>query len=857
MFADPIDLDQRGRDLVIRTIFGEAGDKDEAGRAAVAAVIRNRVAAGGRYGQGAEGVVLKPWQFEPWKRPDARARMLGLREDDPNYQNIAKVVDDIFKGVVQDPTQGATHFYSPTAQAQLARTDRRKLVPDWATGTPLANIGGHLFYAPDEPGRGTPSSPAPVRGGAAAPVSPAPPSIQPDDKVMLASLATNKFTPGNPFASDASPPQTVAPPTVTPKQPLPPAMQTGDVGQGTAFATGVEQGVTFGFGDELRGIEAGLGASVPGGTGERLMAAINIAKQAWGNYQNNPNDAAMAAYKKAVEDARRLYAQSKQQYPGTTLGGELLGGAAVPLPGGPLTSAGRSVAARTGSAVLQGGLSGGLTGVGSAEGDISQRASSGAIGAVGGAGIGAVVARAAPTVANYIGGAIMDAARPAARAVRKVANLAIDAGRTAPGGRVLPHQMTPETMVADLLGEPGRGAARAVHNLSDVASSTIKDATEVRASGQYRRLLDWLESKFGPLGDNEMAKLAVRAEQAQVTSPMYQGVMQQFPSGVMPPRLIGLIDQHPTLRSAAEDALRTIRENAAVAQRPAPGVDSLEFWDQVKRNIQGKIDFAVTTPGTGSSGEQRSLKELQRVIINELDGATGGPQGPYAQARAASEAYFNIGGAIKEGQRFIKSNQFTTAQAENAMRGMSPDAQEAFRKAALSQLLDKFGAVKDSHNLWKGINHSPDAQAKMKFLFNNDPKAIQEFEALQHVENLHERLREAVRGNSTTVKQYLTAAALGGTGVPIGYLTGNMSLDPTTGSGAAAWSGAALGARRFANQRMAEHLATLLVSRDPDMIQQAVKAASGDVRMMNLLRTMVENATARTGGAQLGRSIGD
>jgi len=859
-FYDPVELNPRSRDLVIRTIFGEAGDKDEAGRAAVANVIRNRVASGRskQYGEGVEGVITKRNAFEPWWNATARERMRGLREDDPNYQAIAKIADDIFRGTVEDTTQGATHFYSPSGQAAMRRIDNRKLVPDWARGQPLANIGGHLFYAPEGAVRGTPSSPAPGRGGAATTTpSPAPPTIPDDERVQLASLSqAQNVAPApaaNPFIT-TTPPQ-AAQPTATPKQPLPPAMQTGDVGQGTAFGQGAWQGATFGFGDELQGMEAALGTSIPGGAGERLLTAINIAKQAWGSYQANPNDAAMAAYTKAVAEARRLYAQSKQQYPGTTLAGEVAGGAAVPLPGGPLTSAGRTVASRVGSGIMQGSIAGGLTGAGSAEGDISQRIGPALTGAAGGAVVGAGVAGAAPTFANYIGGALLDAARPAARAVRKVANLAVDAGRTAEKGRVLPGQMTPETMVADLLGEPGRGAARAVHNMSDVASSIVKDATEVRASGQYRRFMDWLESKFGPLGDNEMARLAVKAEQAQVTRPLYQGAYDQFPRGVVTQRLVGLLQGHQRMQEVGQKALREIGDNAAVQNRPSPGVDSLEFWDAAKRVIDADIRGAKARPD--GANDFAALTELKRVLLNEIDSVTGGPQGPYANARAVASEYFGIDRAIKEGQRFIKVDAFKAPQAENAMRGMGPDAQEAFRKAALSQLLDKYAKPGDSHNLWKGIHNSPDAQAKLNFLFNGDQKLIAEFEAMKHVENLHERLREAVRGNSTTVKQYLTAAALGGTGVPIGYLTGNMSLDPTTGSGAAAWSGAALGARRFANQRMAEHLATMLVSRDPDLIQQAVKAASGDVRMMNLLRTMVENVSSRTGGAAVGRSIGD
>lgn len=672
---------------------------------------------------------------------------------------------------------------------------------------------------------------------------------------MLASLsqAQNKAT-DNPFAAiDARKTQPVAPPpqaNVVPKQPLPPDVKP-PMSQSEAFGQGAWQGVTFGWGDELQGLSAAL-ATIPGGGN-----ASDLMKLAWGTYSQNPSDVTAQAFNNAVAEARRTLEEAKKHYPGTVLGGEVAGGAIVPLPGGPLTGAGRSVAARVGSGALQGSIAGGITGAGSAEGDISQRAGPAAIGAGVGGVVGGGVGAVGPAIANYIGRAIYGLAAPQRQAQAQLARTATQAVGTPE--RVLRHQMTPDTVVADVLGEPGRVLARGVKNIDPAAASVLQEPLERRAAGQYRRLLDFLESKFGPLGDNEMAKLAVRAEQAQVTTPMYQGVMQQFPSGVMPVRLVNLIDQHPTLRSAAEDALRIVQENAAVQRRPVPGVDSLEFWDQVKRNIQGKIDFSVTQPGTATSGEQRSLKELQRVIINELDNVTGGPQGPYAKARAMSEAYFDIGGAIKEGQRFIKSNQFTTEQAVNAMRGMSPDAQEAFRKAAVSQMLDKMSNVNDSHNLWKGIYSNPANKAKMEFLFNGDQRALNQFEAMHHVERLQERLREAVRGNSTTAQQLaaLGTIGVGGSGAGYGIYSGNMSLDPTTPQGAAVLGSAAVALRKGANYRMAEHLAQMLVSKDPDLIQKAVNAAAGDARMMNVLRQMTENILSRTGGAAVGRSIGD
>ena len=66
-------IDPQQRDLVIRTIVGEAANQGERGMQAVAAVIGNRMAQSGR---GGDQVVLAPNQFEPW---GMRRRALGCR----------------------------------------------------------------------------------------------------------------------------------------------------------------------------------------------------------------------------------------------------------------------------------------------------------------------------------------------------------------------------------------------------------------------------------------------------------------------------------------------------------------------------------------------------------------------------------------------------------------------------------------------------------------------------------------------------------------------------------------------------------------------------------------------------------
>lgn len=140
------------RDLAVRAVMAEAGNQSPQGKAAVASVIRNRMIAGTYGGHSAQDVVLAKNQFEPFNHfgtghDNDPAR---FHPSDPAYQEAGKIVDAVMTGQLRDPTGGATHFYAPVAQAQLAQSDGRALTPAWAKG-PHVQIGGHMFFNPDDP----------------------------------------------------------------------------------------------------------------------------------------------------------------------------------------------------------------------------------------------------------------------------------------------------------------------------------------------------------------------------------------------------------------------------------------------------------------------------------------------------------------------------------------------------------------------------------------------------------------------------------------------------------------------------------------------------------------------------------
>lgn len=149
----------KGRDIATRTVLGEASNQGPAGMQGVADVMANRSAA---TGQPMDRVALAKGQFEPWMTPQGQARMASFPAGSPAYNQAQTSVDNAAIGTQPDITGGATHFYSPQAQAQLGRS-----APAWAGGAPTAQIGGHAFYRPEG---GVPNPPA-IQQAQAAPAA--------------------------------------------------------------------------------------------------------------------------------------------------------------------------------------------------------------------------------------------------------------------------------------------------------------------------------------------------------------------------------------------------------------------------------------------------------------------------------------------------------------------------------------------------------------------------------------------------------------------------------------------------------------------------------------------------------------
>ncbi len=132
----------RDRDVLARTLWGEARGEGFDGMVAVAWSIRNRVSDGkdkSWWGEGYAGVCHAPWQFSCWNQNDPNFPYLSGAKPIPagEFANCQRAAAAVIDGTAPDPTGGATHYYATTMPK----------APAWAAkATQTLKLGHHIFF---------------------------------------------------------------------------------------------------------------------------------------------------------------------------------------------------------------------------------------------------------------------------------------------------------------------------------------------------------------------------------------------------------------------------------------------------------------------------------------------------------------------------------------------------------------------------------------------------------------------------------------------------------------------------------------------------------------------------------------
>lgn len=131
------------RDLITRTVIGEAGDQPPEGQAAVAHVILNRLNSK-KFGDSVARVIFQPNAFEPWST--RAGELVRIPRNSEPYKAVSALVDAVEKGDVPDPTGGATHFMNEDI---VKKRNAGRVPQAWAQGEGL-KIGAHTFFKPGD-----------------------------------------------------------------------------------------------------------------------------------------------------------------------------------------------------------------------------------------------------------------------------------------------------------------------------------------------------------------------------------------------------------------------------------------------------------------------------------------------------------------------------------------------------------------------------------------------------------------------------------------------------------------------------------------------------------------------------------
>jgi spore germination cell wall hydrolase CwlJ-like protein len=141
-------LDPEDRDLIVRTVMGEANNEPYLGKVAVAAVVKNRLMDGGFGGRDVRSVLFKPKQFEPWNT--RRGELMSYGPGSRGWDEAEAAVDEAFSG--NDPTNGATHFANVGTVAARGNTSALRWLRNMSNVSRIKG-SGHTFGNADA-GRG-------------------------------------------------------------------------------------------------------------------------------------------------------------------------------------------------------------------------------------------------------------------------------------------------------------------------------------------------------------------------------------------------------------------------------------------------------------------------------------------------------------------------------------------------------------------------------------------------------------------------------------------------------------------------------------------------------------------------------
>lgn len=562
--------------------------------------------------------------------------------------------------------------------------------------------------------------------------------------------------------------------------------------------------------------------------------------------------------------------QVMQENPGTALAGNIAGSALL-LRGAPNSAIASKAFGMTGTLPARIGFSAlSNAGIGGADtavrgGDAGDIATSAGLGLATGAALPAIstaLGAGYNAIKDKVGGVIRGAINPASEASRRVASsMKIDqnnatAGVLSQADIAAAQRNSQPLMNADLGGEQTRALARAAANQSPEARGAMDRVVSDRFADQGNRVVRMVNRLTGGKTDDLLALDGLRDQAATANSAAYNRAYAQPAAQDMWHQGFQQLMQAPAMQEAARDTVsrganRAAAEGFQAVKNPFTEVNgkmmlkvnrdgsvarpTLQFWNQVKRNLDSQIGVAQRA---GDKTHSADLMALKTKLVSTLDQAV--PE--YKAARQGAAAFFGAEDAVDAGKMFAKSNRMLP-EYQRGLASMKPAEKEAFETGFASELIDQAKNAGDRTNVITRMFKSPEARQKMVMAFGH--KRANEIEAFVRVETAMDAMRGAL-GNSTTARQLIESGVIGG---GTWWYTGDFNKGLTA---TALTAGARMAGKKIDGNVMTK-TAEMLLSNDPQLIAKAVHNATMSPQHMAALEALTKMVSVGTkAGAVVG-----
>lgn len=359
--------------------------------------------------------------------------------------------------------------------------------------------------------------------------------------------------------------------------------------------------------------------------------------------------------------------------------------------------------------------------------------------------------------------------------------------------------------------------ARKASNISGAARDTIMRVVGPRWQTQTERIGNLFENELGFDKSVKEVGEALKTKARQARQPLYDQSYRAGADGVDSAALQQL-STSPLFARAMQRAGVTMQDRAAVPGLFTTGTRgkngyTLEYWDQVKQRLD---DMHTAAQRSGANAKALDIDRMRRALRNELDTAV--PQ--YRGARSAAETYFDAGDALDAGKKFA-TEKFDLRDAAHAINTLNPAEKSLFQESFARTKMNELRAIPDRSNVLNRINASELDRERMKLGLGSG--GFGQLEGFLRVEQMMEAMRHAM-GNSTSVRQWVQLGRE--YGLPMLMELGAAGFHEPK----AAIAGLAMAGFKLIDQKIdanvANHVAELLVSKDPDIFLSGLKQVS-------------------------------